>query len=171
MRWRAGGTLRSFRNIPVNQLYRLVEGSGLVTVTPGAALPYPCGLPDYDTATEAGIFIAKNCTNGTWQVRMSAGGSTGALNYSGRIVSSADFVSIEPKSVESYDQFDTSNASRIGYVFRTSGNRWDGVDLVPQAGANTCFELDAPAGTAVYMGPLRERVSQRFDLETLGPCT
>ncbi len=164
------GAVESFTNISADQLYRITEGSGLAVVTPGDALPYPCGAPTYDGNVDAGVFLWKECATGEWQMRMLSGGTT--LTYVGTVTSSSAFSQVTPKSVESGDTLDfTSNPSQISFSLTMSGSGEDGAEFLPASGANTCFSLDLPAGASVYLGPMRVPVSQPLDLETVGVCT
>ena len=175
-----GGATDTHLDVPANRIYRATENGDLEPVTPGDAPPYPCGLPEelrgnmsaaeFNAALGAGVFIAKDCTKGVWQVRVLSGGSESRLDYAGRIVSTAPFESVERRGVEEFDIFDTSSPSEIGYEFRVRGTDWDGVDFRARPGADTCFLVNPPAGTRVYLGPLKRRVPSQFDMETVGLC-
>lgn len=161
------GVIETHAGVPANGLYRLTENGGITAVTPGDALPYPCGTPTYAPASDAGIFVWKDCATGVWQLRASPGGVL--MTYSGSIISSDGFSSVVKKSVETNDTFDNVTDPRtIDFAFKVNRGAWDGVSFTPRQATGTCLSIDAPA--QVFFGPLRVPVPSQFDLETLGPC-
>ena len=133
----------------------------------------PCGEPEpgYDAATEAGVFIWKDCAAGGWHVRMTAGG--GYSVYEGEVVANQAFSSVTPISLESNDTVNfTADPTRISYSLHMGAQWEDGFDFSYPAGASVCFGFDFtyPAGAAIYVGAARTPVSAPYNLETLGPC-
>lgn len=127
------------------------------------------GVPAYNAATEAGIFMGKSCLTGRWEIRMTAGGSATTIYHEGTLVSTTAFAEVTPFSVETADLFDsTTDPLVLSYRLGVTGANTDGINMVPALGAATCFNL-ASSGT-VYVGRTRMVVTPPFDLETLGPC-
>lgn len=129
----------------------------------------PCGEPAIDAATEAGVFVWRDCTTDDWHMRVTGGGVFTV--YSGRIVSTANYAQVTGFSIESTDTLDTAtDPLQIAYELQVSGGGQDGVDFLPGAGASTCFEVDQPAGAAVFAGQAKTPMAGAFDLDTLGAC-
>jgi hypothetical protein len=170
------GTTEVYPGVSADELYRITEGSGIVVVTPGDVPPPgngppACGEPNFDPATESGVFIWKDCNSGQWQTRVTAGGGTKGITYTGSVLSSATFSAVTPFSVESSDILDsTTDPLKIAYQLKTYRPGIDGFDFLPAAGSTLCFELDGPARATVFVGANRTVVTPPFDMETLGAC-
>ena len=135
------------------------------TVPPVSA----CGEPNYDAASEAGVFIWHDCPSGAWHVRMTAGPNW--LVYSGDLASSTVFSNVVPVSVEASDVLDSStDPARIAFQLGMV-NYEDGFDFDVPTTANVCFQVESPANPAVYVGANRDVIIEPLDLNTLGPCT
>jgi len=78
----------------------------------------PYGEPNYDPATEDGIFLWKE--GNVWHLRAVAGFS-GWLRYTGSMVSDMSLISIHPVSLEPNDDLDTSNPQEIIFDINMSG--------------------------------------------------
>ncbi len=130
----------------------------------------PCGVPTYDAATEAGVFLYKTCSTGEWQMRIAAGGVFST--YSGNITSGAPYASVSGFSVEGSDTLDfTTDPAVIDYALTVSGGGQDGADFALAANQDACFDLTAaPAGATVYVGADRNVLVPPFALNTLGAC-
>jgi hypothetical protein len=146
-----------------------VDGTDPLNPADDAAPPLSaCGAPTYNAAAEAGVFIWQDCPNGAWHARFTAGPNW--LVYNGNLVSSAAFTNVVPVSVEGGDTLDSTTdpaiiAFQLGMI-----NYEDGFDFEVSAAASACFQVDSPAGPAVYVGANRDSVTLPFDLNTLGPC-
>ena len=66
---------------------------GSCSVTPPAT---ECGQPAYDSATDAGVFIWKDCGTGEWSVRVTGGGSSTGLSYQGMVESAGGYNGYTP---------------------------------------------------------------------------
>jgi hypothetical protein len=129
----------------------------------------PCGEPVFDAATEAGVFVWKDCATGQWHMRASPGGVV--TTYTGSIASSSGFTQISGFSLETSDVLDTTtDPTSASYQLTVSGGGQDGVDFTPAAASSTCFAVDAPAAATVYVGSARTVVTAPFDLTTLAAC-
>jgi len=80
-----------------------------------------CFEPVFDSATEQGVFLWRDCPTGQWQVRISNGGiPTVGTRAIGNVSSSGGFSSIGEFSLEGNDTLDTvTDPSRIDYNIRT----------------------------------------------------
>ncbi len=123
----------------------------------------PCGEPTYDTATEQAVFVWKDCTNGSWQARMTAGGVFVA--YDGSVIADQAFTSVTGFSLE------TGDPTQIAYALTMAASGQDGFDFSFPSNANVCFGVDTPDGIPVYVGAARTPVTAPFDLATLGACS
>jgi len=89
----------------------------------------------------------------------------------GRVSSSAALASVIAFNIETTDVLDfVTNTTIIEYSLRVGTANVDGFDFGPAAGASNCIELDASAGTPVYLGAARTLLTVPFDLANLGVC-
>lgn len=150
---------------PVNAT--LATTTAKVTITDNE--PSPCGAPTYASATERGIFLWKNCSDGRWRARMTTG--TSKVTHRGALLADQPFVNPTGFSIETVDTLDvTSDPNRITYQMTGSAGSQDGVDFSVTEGASVCFTVAAPAGVPIYVGAARTLVQAPFDLATLGTC-
>jgi hypothetical protein len=164
------GTKETYLDVPMNHVYRAVESDKLDIVNPVSAPTYPCGLPS-DPIIERGIFLGKNCADGTWQARFSSGGDPARNDFVGRIISDAPFDAIQLRAIRDVDVVKTDTPGEISFQLSERGNNWGGVDFRPAAGAKTCFEVSsAPDGVGVYLGVLKEPVRTALDMQRAGFC-
>ena len=85
--------------------------------------------------------------------------------------SSTAFTSVTPVGIESTDVLDfLTDPAVIEHSLRVGAGYADGFDFEPAPGATTCVDLDAPAGTQIYLGAARTLLTAPFDLATLGLC-
>lgn len=118
-------------------------GTATVTVTVEATsvtLCDPYGVPNYDPATEDGVFLWKE--GNIWHLRAIAG-STGWQKYTGTIVSDIAFSSATPVNLEASDIFDTSNSKEIRFEIAMSRPYYDGFDFEFPAGATVNFNVQS----------------------------
>jgi hypothetical protein len=164
------GTKETYLDVPMNHVYRAVESDKLDIVKPGTATTDPCGLPS-DPIIERGVFLGKNCADGTWQARFSSGGDAARNDFTGRIISDAPFDAIQLRAIRDVDVVNTDTPGEISFQLAERGNNWGGVDFRPAAGAKTCFEISSmPDGVGVYLGVLKEPVRSALDLQRAGLC-
>ncbi|WP_319549397.1 FG-GAP-like repeat-containing protein [Desulfogranum marinum] len=138
-------------------------GTATVTVTVNELEPVciPYGEPNYDAATEDGVFLWKE--GNVWHLRAIAG-SSGGQRYSGSIVADMDFVSVTPVSLEQWgDSVDTPDSQLIEFNINMGSPWYDGLDIEVQAGATVFFNVEATSGNAadlVFIGGNRCTVDQ-----------
>jgi hypothetical protein len=142
------------------------------SVGPGSTVP-ECGTPTYDSSTEAGIFLYRDCTNPQqWHARMTAGGRSLALAYRGTITSNQPFPSVGGFSQEPSDSFTLDNSrGLISFVQYVSRKGVDGIDFSVEGDAEACFSLSSPEAATVWLGADRVVVKTPVNLTTLDPCT
>ncbi|HET7204911.1 MAG TPA: CRTAC1 family protein [Steroidobacteraceae bacterium] len=163
------GNVQTFNGVAVDRLYRITEAGGIAAIVPGNALPYQCGPPTINGATDSGVFIWRDCPTGEWRLKVASAGAS--INYRGTITSGASFTSVKPQSLEADDSVGwTSNSSQITFNFMQKWNGTDGVNFTPQDRRSACLRIDAPTGAKVYYGPFRKLVTAPIDLNTRGPC-
>lgn len=146
----------------------LVRSIGTTTTSPTPSVDV-CGAPSYSSNSEKGLFMWKDCTAGSWRIRVSAGGDSGGVDYVGSISSDAGFTVTNPVSLEAHDSL-TSDSSNIDYLMRVWNGGIDGINFAVPAASNACFTLDWPTSTKVYLGPNKVEMSSSFDLSTLDSC-
>lgn len=129
-----------------------------------------CGEPDWDRSVDTGTFLWRSCDTGDWQVRMSSGGQSSAVTYSGSVRADQPFTHVVPVSIESNDVFSHSG-STIDYSLRVGSPWYDGFAFALASGA-ACFELEPsnPNGSTVFVGPNQTPVTAPFNTETLASC-
>jgi hypothetical protein len=129
-----------------------------------------CGAPSYDAGRNAGVFLWRECGGPGWQVRATAGGGS-AITYAGSVSSNGAFSSVRPYSLENLDRLTTrTDPPRIDFSMTVVQNWEDGFGFAYPDSAGACFRVAEPSGTAVLVGPSRERVVPPFDPRTLGRC-
>jgi hypothetical protein len=141
--------------------------------TPVPVDPLPsinvCGKSTFSASTDKGAFIWKDCNAGTWRYRVSPGGDSGGVDYSGSVTSDAGFTIVNPYSLESHDSLITSS-SRIDYLMRTWNSSIDGMNFAIPDGSSACFSLDTPLDAKIYLGRDKVEMPSSFDLSTLQQC-
>jgi len=167
------GLIETHSAVEAGYLYRATEGGLIERVELSAPPPPPdgdaCGELFFDAATEIGVFVWKNCSEGSWHARFTAG--AGWINYSGSVDSSGQpFSSVLPVAVEPNDTLDTSNSMSIDYALGMGSGWFDGFDFTHPDDAEVCFGVDQPAGTTVLVGAGRTAVPLPFNLATLESC-
>ncbi len=127
-----------------------------------------CGEPTYDSATEQGIFLWKNCLTDQWEVRLSAGGDAGGAIVSGKVTSTSGFNNLTEFSLEASDTVDNvTNSSEIGYELKAWNAAQDGFGFTPLS-ADACFIQES--GLLVYLGEGKQLVTSPLNLDTLASC-
>jgi len=129
------------------------------------AATFPCGSSDYRPETEQGTFLWRDCHDGGWRLRVTAGGQPSAT-YNGSMVSSAAFARHVPIMIEPHDTLDRISPRRTEYTFIVFKHGQDGIDFSLAAGASACLD----AGGPVSVGPGRTVIRSPFDIGTLGQC-
>lgn len=153
---------------PVGAVISATDRVAVVTITDDEISA--CGAPSYAAGTDRGVFLWKDCGTNKWYARVVTDGDS--LTFAGTVASSADLVSVTPKSVESNDVLDfTTDPSTINFALRVSTTYYDGFDFTTAAGAQSCFNLTGPAGAKVYVGSGRNQIATPFNLATLEPCS
>ena len=164
------GAVESFAAVPVDQIYRITEGSGLAALTPGSAPVYACGAPPIDGAVDAAVFLWRDCPSGEWRLKTTAAG--GHVAYAGRLSSAASFVSVKGQGLDALDTLDTTTSpNAVAFTFDSTGTGTDGVNVLTQEGASACLEVTSPPGAGVYYGPFRVPLTPPFDVTTQAACT
>lgn len=126
-----------------------------------------CFEPDYDNATEKGVFVWKAC-DGTdeWNMRVTGGGDAGGTVYEG-VITSDGGVPYSGYSIEASDVLDTSVANELNYVLKVWNKAQDGINFTPAD--NACL-TSTSAGIPVYIGESRLEISNSVNLTTLEAC-
>jgi hypothetical protein len=129
-----------------------------------------CGVPTYDSATEAGLFLYYDCADPQqWHARMTAGGQT--LRYQGTASSDQPFNSVVGFSQEAADTLTVDvSGSLFSYFQYVTRSGVDGIDFSFPAGADVCFAPSAPDGP-VWLGADRVAVTTPVSLTTFETCT
>lgn len=164
------GVVEVFPGVAADQIYRATEGRPLEVLVPNEGQLLPCGDPEMDNQTDAGVMLWKDCVTQTWKVRaLSAGTNT---LYSGSLWATANLTGVNTMGLEPDDQVDAvSDPARLTFGLNVSSNATDGFSFVLEPGATACLELASdPADRPVYFGPLRRVITPPFDLRTGAPC-
>lgn len=175
VRWPSGST-QFFDGVEANQLYRVTENTGIQPFVPeaGGGIGAECFEPTYSSATEKGVFVWSACDGtGRWYVRATSGGSSTIVRYEASITSSPGFTTLQPFSFESGDSIVIApDSTRADIVMLMINAGQDGVDMIVDDAAETCFDLAvAPPGTDVMLGSKRKSVSVPIDLHDQTACT
>ena len=136
----------------------------------GPGGPLACGEPTITPASDAALFVWRNCdTNGAWHVRATAGG--GYVNYAGSITANRNYSYVRPDQLEPTDVLNTSNPSAIGFDMKVANGWDDGFTFWIPIAATQCFGLAEPSNPRVLVGANRTAVTPPFNLTTLNTCT
>jgi hypothetical protein len=145
------------------------DAQGLGTITDNEASA--CGEPTIDYATEAGLFLWRDCASDAWHLRASAGGGP-MITYEGLVSAEQAFPSAAVAyKLEDNDVLDSSDPATIQFQLMLSGTGKDGFDFQTPATGQTCFNATAPSGVQVHVGSSKDVVGAAVDLATLGDCT
>ncbi|WP_176371577.1 PKD domain-containing protein [Desulfosediminicola flagellatus] len=131
-----------------------------VTIVGTSTTCNPYGVPNYDPATEDGIFLWKE--GNVWHLRATAGLS-GSQRYTGSIISDMGFINVTPVNFEASDILDASNSQMITFEMTISQPWFDGLDFEFPAGATVYFGVQSNSGNAadlVFIGGNRCPVAQ-----------
>lgn len=160
----------TFTAIAADGIYRITEGGSVDELpVPSSVPPSPCEEPTFDKGTESGIFLWKECNTGSWHMRASPGGQP--LTFGGSLVANQPFSSVTGVSIEQDDLLDyVSDPTRVAFSLQVATTGIDGIDFSFPPGSGTCFLLDTPADTQIFIGKLRRPVNPPFDLDTMGIC-
>ena len=101
---------------------------------------FVCGKPAIDTASEAGIFLWKECPTDWWHIRVVAGG--GKERIVGTLKSSKPFVQVGRHGIGGNDKVDTRFPWRVRFDIVVSGDRMNGIDFVITPGSKTQLDVD-----------------------------
>ncbi len=154
---------------------QLGTAAATVNITDNDVAISPFGRPNIDRDVDRELFAWQDQGTGRWNVVASAGGVTQQTFFSGVILSSQGFSSVQGIGIEGSDTLDfTTNPNEIAFSLRvaTGGGPLDEFNFDVPAGASVCFMVsDIPSGQTVLIGESRVPVTAPFDLATLGPCT
>ena len=167
------GTTDVHSNVAADKLFLAAQDGTLTELTPGTAaqLPAPqagdeCGAQAYDTSIDSGIFITKDCTTDTWELRAMAGGSASNVQFTGTIQSSLGLSNVTPVSFEGTDFVNTSNPNLVDFSLAMAGSGIDGFDF--ESAGDTCLIIDTPVETKIYLGDGHHLLSSPTSLSALG---
>jgi hypothetical protein len=132
---------------------------------------YACGEPSINRASEAGVFLWRDCPSNTWQMRVTAGGGP-KIVYQGQVTAEQSFPSAPTEfSWEGADSV-VGSAQAIQYSLNVANAGWDGFGFEMPASGQTCFEVAAPSGAQIYVGAEKDPVlGSSVDLATIGACS
>lgn len=153
---------------PVNAV--IIDATATATINdPGTAIN-PCGEPDIDRSSEAGVFLWRDCPGGGWQMRVTAGGGPKII-YEGQVTADEPFPApVTPFSNEGADLVDDSDPNVIVYSLRVANSGWDGLGFETPSSGATCFAAPVPGGITIYVGGEKAAVGATLDLATLNAC-
>jgi len=130
-----------------------------------------CGSPGVDPASDAGIFVWKECS-GPWAVLATGAEGASSAGYSGTITSPSGFDSVLPRSLESSDSTSLDGTEMLQFNIRTSHPWDDRFDFtVPDDTALCVAMASLPPGLSVYAGADKTPMSGPFNPLTLEACT
>lgn len=149
-----------------------LEDLGACNVTPPSPDPQ-CGTPDYDPATQPGIYLWQDCSNTAqrdWSVRIVAGGVSWQ-EFAGELTADA-VLTPTGFSLEGNDTLDSVPGDGfVDFSLFVGGAGQDGLDVSLPSTATSCFDATVlPAGVQVFVGEGKLVQSGRFNLEDLAVC-
>ena len=127
-----------------------------------------CGEPSFNSLTERGTFLWRNCTTNQWSLRVTGGGSVAGLTYEAQLRGNGGLSNLQEILIEPNDTLDQSQVDTLRYALRVFNNGIDGIDFT--APANTCFTPSSP-NLPVWLGAGKVVLSsENLNLSTAGPC-
>ena len=138
------------------------------------AEPAQCGSPEYDRATQPGLYLWKDCTvsgaTDSWQMTV-AGGGLSWSPYIGSLTATNPLVATGFQ-LEANDILDSAPGDGfLDFNFKVANSALDGTDILIPANSQTCFVVNTiPAGSQVYVGRDKLVKTGAFNLENLGIC-
>lgn len=149
---------------PVTSPFNLATLQACDVVPPGDE----CGMPTFDSATEEGLFVWKDCAQDIWSVLLSGGGNSAGVTATGQVTSTGGFSNLSQTSFEPNDVFDnTTNPEEINYLMKVWNAARDEFGFTPN-GANACLTLEEDL--PIFLGENKQLVSSPLNLDTLANC-
>ena len=130
----------------------------------------PCGPQTFDSTTDQGVFLVRDCDTLVWSLRVAQGGGN-FVRYIGTIESDQPLVSVTPQLVEPNDTVALTTPALVDFDLGVGGTGVDGFDFLPASETGVCVSLGSAPVTTVFLGAQQTPVAVPFDLGTLGPCT
>ena len=133
-----------------------------------------CGDPLVDPASDAGLFLWRECptagSNDAWQLLVSGGGLAWD-QYVGTFVGN-EIITASGSSLEGSDTLDSQPGdSVVDFTLAVGGNGIDAATLDIPVQSQTCLQVtNNPAGMVVHVGSNRNQVTPPFNLQDLSPC-
>ncbi len=160
---------RIFNAIEMLMVAGALVGGSSWPIAQAMAAVETCGRPAVSGVAGAAVTLWENCDNGSWNISITGGRSTAAIEYVGSIKGSQPADMVVGSSIESNDVLDASDPSGIAFRLFAAGVGIDSVAFAFPSGTPVCLNLTAPIDT-VLVGPNRTPVKTPFDLRTMGPC-
>lgn len=137
-----------------------------------------CGVPNYNRATQDGIYLWQICGSKEWFMRAVGGGrnTNNELRVEGNLVSSNPIQTISGFSIDPPDPnqnfpepdfVDISDRKNIKFRFRVWRDGQDGMDFKLPVNTTACLKIENPAGMPVFVGRSKIEITPPFNLLTL----
>ncbi len=150
------------------------DGTAVGTINDGGSSGVsPCGMPTYDTSTDQGVYLWRDCGTDTWHMAATAGGAPSQIIYQGDVTSNLAVLNVTPNSIESNDVLDSNaDPAVVDYTLKMKTTGYDGFDFTLSSGASACFTASpsSPGGGSVVIGSANAVLTSPIDLNTLGSC-
>jgi len=137
--------------------------------------PPGCGDPNFDSTTENGVFLWRNCNlpgnDQRWQLRVAAGGTPWGP-YEGTLESATATLAPIGFSLEGNDVLDSvPGDGLVDFELKVGGSGVDGFTVDIPSDANACFDVSSVQnGAQVFFGQDREVLSGSINLTTFEAC-
>jgi subtilisin family serine protease len=131
----------------------------------GSNNPQACGAPDFDSATEQGLYLWAKCDGkDTWFMRASGGGISSRTSYQGTL---SDISKLVEVSIESADELQLASG-QLDFEMHVFNDGVDGVDF--KAGAQSCL-TPAAGAPALFVGRNKLQItSNSYSLASGNSC-
>ncbi len=157
------------RDVAADQVYVLTEGGTLESKRFTQPKPYACSQPDYTSRVDQGLFVWKNCTNGSWHVRAAGGGRD--TRYTGSLIlASGEITEVQPVNLEVDDLLDASQPGRLDFQLHSGELGQDGFSFVIPADVEACLDFRATPRAPLLVGVDRRTVPLAVNLNTMESC-
>ncbi len=168
------GTTDVYTNVQANALYRATQAQTALTLLHegGNTDPDPdyCGEPAISNSQDRATFLWQDCDTGVWTLRVTGGGTSSSISYTGLIESAGGVSGLTGFSIEGNDVLDeVSNPDELRYDLKVYNNGVDGISFMVSPAA--CYRPGAPASLPVLLGADRTPLTaSSINLDTGEEC-
>ncbi len=170
------GTVDTYTWVAANRLYKMVEGKyrtrGIlgppVYTTPEAG--DECWEPGYNQDYGPAILLWKNCSSGTWSLRVKGGRSETLQVTDGQLLADVPLTGVTPVDLSDNDSYNNDAAETLEFNLNTWFANSEGFDFKANGASSACLTLNVQDIDTFILGGSQKQISGGIDLITLEAC-